>query len=118
MTQNLPYGFEISEEYATPDAVYYLSYRGEGVGVYYTLKAAEAAARVERISFHTVAQLIAALEKLAMAADAYAPGIASLDQMYVQDAGGVNLDTLEAIPETLSDNSVVFNVVLFTGRTR
>ena len=49
MTQNLPYGFEISEEYPTPnpygfDAVYYLSYRGEGVGVYYTRKAAEAAA--------------------------------------------------------------------------
>ena len=50
-TQDLPYGFEISEEYPTPnpygfDAVYYLSYRGEGVGVYYTLKAAEAAASV------------------------------------------------------------------------
>jgi hypothetical protein len=63
--------------------------------------------KVERISFQTAAQLIAALEKIAM------PGIVSLDEMYVQDAEGVELDTLEVMQETLSDNSVVFNIVVF-----
>lgn len=62
--------------------------------------------KVERISFQTAAQLIAALERIAM------PGIVSLDEMYVQDGEGVELDTLEVMQETLSDNSVVFNVVL------
>ena len=46
MTHNLPQGFEISEEYPTHQAVYYLSYNGDGVGAYYTLKAAEDAAAV------------------------------------------------------------------------
>lgn len=63
--------------------------------------------KVERISFQTVAQLIRALEQVA------APGIVSLDEMYLQDAEGIELDTLEVIQETLSDNSVVFNVVVF-----
>ena len=63
--------------------------------------------KVERLSFQTVAQLIAALEQIAMT------GIVSLDEMYVQDGEGVELDTLEVMQETLSDNSVVFNVVMF-----
>lgn len=62
--------------------------------------------KVERFSFRTAAQLVDALERLAM------PGIVSLDEIYVQDGDGDELDILEVIQETLSDNSVVFNVVL------
>jgi hypothetical protein len=64
--------------------------------------------KVERVNFQTAAQLIAALEQFAT------PGIISMDEMYVQDAEGVELDTLEVTQEILSDRSVVFNVVLST----
>ena len=62
--------------------------------------------KVERISFQTAAQLIAALEQIAM------PRIVSLDEIYVEDAEGDTLDTLEVMQTTLSDNSVVFNIIV------
>ncbi len=57
-----------------------------------------------RKQFQTVAQLIQALES-------FAPEV-KLDEMYVQDFEGRELDTVELVQETLSDGSIVFNVNL------
>ena len=61
----------------------------------------------ERATFQTARQLITALERMAV------PG-STLDEMYVQDCDGVELDTVELMQESLSDGSVVFNIVLST----
>jgi hypothetical protein len=58
----------------------------------------------ERKQFQTVAQLIAVLES-------FSP-VVKLDEMYVQDCEGRELDTVELVQETLSDGSVVFSVNL------
>lgn len=57
----------------------------------------------ERKQFQTVAQLIAVLEGFSAV---------GLDEVYVQDYEGRELDTVELVQETLSDGSVVFNVNL------
>ena len=59
-----------------------------------------------RKSFQTVRQLIDALESFGVGS-----GV-QLDQMYVQDYEGRELDTIELVQETLSDGSIVFNVNL------
>lgn len=64
--------------------------------------------KVERVNFQTAAQLITALEHFAI------PGVLSLDEIYLQDIEGIELDTLQIYQETLSDNSIVFNAMLFT----
>jgi hypothetical protein len=58
----------------------------------------------ERKQFQTVADLIAVLESFS--------AVIRLDEMYVQDFEGRELDTVELVQETLSDGSVVFNVNL------
>ena len=60
---------------------------------------------VEHIEFQTAAQLIAAIEKLAGAA-------LRLDEVYVKDLAGDELTEVALEQETLSDGSVVFNLVL------
>jgi hypothetical protein len=60
----------------------------------------------ERKSFQTAAQLIAALESFA--------GVLKLDEMYVTDCDGNELDQVELMQETLSDGSMAFNVIVST----
>lgn len=60
---------------------------------------------IEHIEFQTAAQLIAAIEKLA-------GGIVKLDEMYVKDLNDNDLSEVALEQETLSDGSVVFNLVL------
>lgn len=60
---------------------------------------------VERVEFQTAAQLVAALEKMA-------GGILRLDEVYLKDAQLAELSLLELEQETLSDGSVVFNMIL------
>ena len=60
---------------------------------------------VEYIEFQTAAQLIAAIEKLAGKA-------INLDHVYVKDLVGDELSEVALEQETLSDGSVVFNLVL------
>lgn len=62
----------------------------------------------DRIEFQTAAQLIAAIEKLA-------GGIVRLDEMYVKDVDGHELDEVTLEQETLSDGSVAFNIVISTA---
>lgn len=59
---------------------------------------------IEHIEFSTVAQLIAAIEKLT-------PGL-RLDQVYLRDICGDELTEVALEQDTLSDGSVVFNLVL------
>lgn len=60
---------------------------------------------ITHIEFQTAAQLIAAIQKLA-------GGVLSLDEIYVQDLAGDDLTEVALRQETLSDGSVVFNLVL------
>ena len=60
---------------------------------------------VEHIEFQTAAQLIAAIEKLAA-------GSLKLDEIYIKDLEGNELSEVALEQETLSDGSVVFNLVL------
>lgn len=60
---------------------------------------------IERHAFNTAADLVALLERIA-------GGVVRLDEMYVQDCDGDPLGIAEVTQETLSDNSVVFNVIL------
>lgn len=60
---------------------------------------------VERIEFQTAAQLIAAIERLAGKE-------LRLDEVYVKDLTGCELTEVALEQETLTDNSVVFNLVL------
>ncbi len=60
---------------------------------------------VEYIEFQTAAQLIAAIEKLAGSQ-------IRLDEIYLKDLAGDNLTEVALEQETLSDGSVVFNLVL------
>lgn len=60
---------------------------------------------LEYIEFQTAAQLIAAIEKLAGSA-------LRLDEIYVKDLAGDELTEVALEQETLSDGSVVFNLVL------
>ncbi len=56
----------------------------------------------ERKQFQTVAQLVAILESFG--------ATVALDEMYIQDFEGRELDSVELLQETLSDGSIVFNV--------
>jgi sialic acid synthase SpsE len=60
---------------------------------------------IEHIEFQTAAQLIAAIEKLAGSA-------LKLDEIYVKDLCGDELSEVALEQETLSDGSLVFNLVL------
>lgn len=60
---------------------------------------------IEHIEFQTAAQLIAAIEKLAGSA-------LKLDEVYVKDLAGDDLTEVALEQETLSDGSIVFNIVL------
>lgn len=60
---------------------------------------------VEYIEFQTAAQLIAAIEKLAGSQ-------IRLDEIYLKDLAGDDLTEVALEQETLSDGSVVFNLVL------
>ncbi len=60
---------------------------------------------IEHIEFSTAAQLIAAIEKLAGKA-------IRLDEIYVKDLAGDELSEVALEQETLSDGSIVFNLVL------
>jgi len=62
---------------------------------------------VEHIQFKTAAQLIAAIEKLSDKA-----GKDLKDQMYVKDLDGYYLTEIALEQETLTDGSIVFNLVL------
>jgi hypothetical protein len=57
------------------------------------------------IQFQTVGQLIAAIKKLS-------GGMLRLDEIYVRDLEGNELSEVSLEQETLSDGSVVFNLVL------
>lgn len=59
---------------------------------------------VEHIEFQTAAQLIVAIEKLC--------GSVRLDEVYLKDLAGDELSEVALEQETLSDGSVVFNLVL------
>ncbi len=59
---------------------------------------------VEHIEFQTAAQLIAAIEKLAV-------GV-RLDEIYLKDIEGNELSEVSLEQESLSDGSVVFNLML------
>lgn len=59
---------------------------------------------LEHIEFSTVAQFLAAIEKLT-------PGL-RLDKVYLRDLCGDELTDVALEQETLSDGSVVFNLVL------
>lgn len=59
---------------------------------------------VEYVEFTTAAQLIAAIEKLCV-------GL-KLDEVYLKDIGGDDLSEVALEQETLSDGSVVFNLML------
>lgn len=59
---------------------------------------------VERKQFTNAAKLVAILEGFGVGWH--------LDQMYIQDFEGRELDTVELVQETLSDGSVVFNINL------
>lgn len=59
---------------------------------------------VAHIEFQTAAQLIAAIEKVT--------GPLRLDEVYVKDLAGDDLTEVALEQETLSDGSVVFNLVL------
>lgn len=61
--------------------------------------------RAETIEFHTAAQLVAAIQKLA-------GGILSLDQVYLKSNEGEEFGALSLEQETLSDGSVAFNLIL------
>ena len=63
-----------------------------------------ASTTIEHIEFQTAAQLIAAIEKLA--------GSLRLDEVYVKDLVGDEITEVALEQETLSDGSVVFNLVL------
>lgn len=60
---------------------------------------------VEYIEFTTAAQLIAAIEKLAGKA-------LRLDEIYIKDLAGDDITEVALEQETLSDGSVVFNLIL------
>ena len=66
---------------------------------------------IEYIEFQTAAQLIAAIEKLAGKA-------IRLDEVYVKDLCGDELTEVALEQETLSDGSVVFNLVLSEATDR
>lgn len=61
-------------------------------------------ATVEYKEFQTAAQLIEAIEKLC--------GSIRLDEVYVKDLAGDDLTEVALEQETLSDGSVVFNLVM------
>lgn len=60
---------------------------------------------IEHIEFQTAADLIAAIERLA-------GKTLNLDAIYVKDLAGDELSEVALEQETLSDGSVVFNLVL------
>lgn len=62
-------------------------------------------ATIAHLEFNTAAQLIAAIEKMA-------GGVLRLDAIYVKDLAGDNLTEVALEQETLSDGSLVFNLVL------
>lgn len=72
------------------------------------LKGTAVTTTCERIEFQTAAQLVAAIERMAA-------GVIRLDEMYVKDADGNELDEITLEQETLSDGSVAFNIVISTA---
>jgi hypothetical protein len=60
---------------------------------------------LEHIEFQTAAQLIAAIEKLS-------GGVLRLDEMYIKGREAEELSEVALEQDTLSDGSVVFNLVL------
>lgn len=62
-------------------------------------------ATIGHIEFQTAAQLIAAIEHLT-------GKVLRLDEIYVKDLAGDDLTEVALEQETLSDDSVVFNLVL------
>lgn len=60
---------------------------------------------VTHIEFSTAAQLIAAMQRIA-------GGVINLDEVYVKDLNGDELSEVALEQDTLSDGSVVFNLIL------
>lgn len=60
---------------------------------------------IAHIEFQTASQLIAAIQKLA-------GGAIRLEEIYIKDICGDELSEVELEQDTLSDGSVVFNLVL------
>ena len=60
----------------------------------------------ERKEIQTVADLVTAIEKMT------GPGIARLDEMYIKDFMGDEINEVCLEQETLSDGSVAFNICL------
>ena len=65
---------------------------------------------IEHIEFQTAADLIAAIEKLA--------GPINLSEIYMKDIDGNDLSEIALEQETLSDNSVVYNLILSEASDR
>ena len=59
----------------------------------------------ERIEFQTAAELVAAIEKLAV-------GVIRLGGLYVKNAAGNQLSAVSLEQERLSDGSLAFNLIL------
>lgn len=60
---------------------------------------------IDQIEFQTAAELIAALER-------FAGGVVGLHEVYIKEADGGPLTKATLEQETLTDGSVVFNVIL------